>query len=182
MACESCKVYVKTAIEKLHLHPVRVELGEVDVKEDLKEEQKKQLNSEIRKVGLEIVENKGGILIEQIKKCIFDYVNEAKQPSVNFSDYLSKTLGYDYNYLSNIFSEIQASTITSYMNSLKMERAKELILFEELSLSEIADKLHYGNLSHFSAQFKKVTGFAPSHFKKLKNKRRKTIQELMPIK
>ncbi len=178
MACESCKVVVKDALVKLKLHPVKVELGEADIKENLKPEQKVKLNNEIRKVGLEIIENKGAALIERIRKCIVEYVNMSKQPTENFSDYLTKKLNYDYNYLSNIFSEVEACTITHYMNNIKMERAKEMILFDELSLTDIAEKLHYSNLSNFSAQFKKATGFPPSHFSKLKLTRRRTIQEL----
>lgn len=178
MACESCKVVVKDALIKLNLHPLKVELGEVEVKENLAAEQKKQLNRIINKVGLEIVENKGGILIEKIKKCVLEYIRSSNPPAKNFSDYLSKELEYDYIYLSNLFSDVEATTITNYMTAAKMEYAKELIMFEEHSLSDIADKLHYSNLSHFSAQFKKTTGLPPSHFKKLKEKRRLALHEL----
>ncbi len=178
MACESCKVVVEKALIKFKLHPIKIKLGEVIIKENIKADKKKALNNEIKKVGLEIVENKGGVLIEEIKRAIMDYVNSFNKPKNNLSDYLSKKIGYDYNYLSNIFSEIEGSTISFYMNTYKMERSKEMILFEEYSLSEIAEKLHYNNLSHFSAQFKKITGFPASYFKKLKINRRKTIHEL----
>jgi len=177
MACESCKLVVNDALTKLKLHPVSVELGEVDIKEKIKDGQKQKLNNEIKKAGLEIVESKDGILIEKIRKCIIEYINGVK-PKINFSDYLSKKLKYDYNYLSNMFSEIEARTITHYMNSVKAERIREMIMFEDLTLSQIAEKFHFSNLSNFSAQFKRITGFPPSHFRKIKEKRRRTIQSL----
>ncbi len=178
MACESCKVVVKEALTKLKLHPLKVELGEVEVKEQMGEEQKEKLNNIIQKVGLELVENKGGILIEKIKKCAWDYVRSHKAPTLNFSDHLAKQLKYDYTYLSNIFSEIEATTINGYLTALKVEYAKELIMFDDLTLSEVAERLHYSNLAHFSTQFKKATGFPPSHFKTLKEKRRLAVHEL----
>ncbi|MFI5218471.1 MAG: helix-turn-helix domain-containing protein [Bacteroidia bacterium] len=178
MACESCKVVVKEALTKLNLHPVRVELGEADIKENIKDGQKQKLNNEIKKAGLEVVESNDGIIIERIRKCIIEYVSAARKPKVNFSDYLSKKLKYDYNYLSNMFSEIEACTITHYMNSVKMERIREVIMFEDLTLSQIAEKFHFSNPSNFSTQFKRITGFSPSHFGKLKEKRRRTMQSL----
>ncbi len=181
MACESCKVIVRDSLEKLKLHPVKVALGEAEIKEEIGEEKKEKLNKMIREAGLEIIESKGSILIEQMRHGIYEYVHSPKPPSVNLSDYLSKKLGYDYNYLSNVFSDVEANTITNYMNSLKVERAKEMLLFEDLTLTEIAEKLHYSNLSHFSAHFKKITGLPPSHFRKLKDKRRKTIQEINSV-
>ena len=171
MACESCKIVVREALEKLKLHPVKVELGVAEIKEKIKADKKEKLNSEINKAGLELVENKSSILIEQIKSYIQKYVNSADKPTVNLSDYLSDNLKYEYNYLSNVFSEIEATTISYYMNALKMERAKEYILFEDLTLTEIAERLHYASLSSFSAQFKKFTDLSPSHFKKVKEKR-----------
>lgn len=179
MACESCKVVVREALEKLRLHPIKVDLGEVVIKENIKGETKNKLNSEIKKAGLEIAESKGGILIEKIRKVIIESVYNSDKPDIlNFSHYLSKKLNYEYNYLSTIFSEVEATTISHYIIKLKVERAKELILFENLSLSEIAARLHYKNLSHFSLQFKKETGFSPSHFKQLKEKRRIVLQKL----
>ncbi len=178
MACESCKVVVKEALEKLHLQPLKVELGEAEIKKDIKPEQKEKLNAEISKAGLQLIENKNGIIIEKIRKAILDYIDAEKNPKLNFSDFLHKRLNYDYNYLSNLFSEVEARTIAQYMISIKIERAKEMIMFEDHTLSEIAEKLHYSNLSHFSLQFKKSTGLTPSHFKKLREKRRIVIQDL----
>ena len=178
MACESCKVVVKEALEELNLHPKKVELGVAEVKEELDSEKKQKLNAIIKKVGLEIVESKGGILIEKIKNYCQEYVNSDKNMKVNISDYLAKKMDKDYNYLSNAFSEITLNTIVSYVNLIKMEKEKEMILFEDDNFTEIASKLNFSSLSSFSTQFKKTTGFNPSHFKKLKEKRRKAIQEL----
>ncbi|MCW2119874.1 helix-turn-helix domain-containing protein [Flavobacterium sp. 7A] len=178
MACESCKVFVKDALEELNLHPIKVELGEVQVKEELSEEKKRTLNAKIKTVGLEIIESKGGILIEKIKHYCQEYVNSEENIKINISDYLSEKLDLDYNYISNAFSEVTSSTIITYINLIKMEKAKEMILFEELNFSEIASKLHFSSLSAFSTQFKKVTGFNPTHFKNVKEKRRIAIQEL----
>lgn len=178
MACESCKEFVKKAIENLKLHPIKVDLGEVVIKEDIKPAQKEKLNTMIKKVGLEIVEDNAGIIIQKIKAHMHAYLNSSQINKVNFSDYLSNELKLDYTYLSNTFSELEATTISHYMSRIKMERAKEMILFEDLTMSEIAEKLYYSNSSHFSTQFKKVTGFPPSHFRNLKEKRRYTIQEI----
>jgi AraC-like DNA-binding protein len=178
MACESCKVVVKDALLKLNLHPVKVELGEAEIKEELSDAKKEKLDAIINQVGLQIVENKGGILIEKIKNYCQEYVVSEKNIKVNISEFLSQKLNKDYNYLSNVFSEIELSTIVNYINQLKIERAKEMILFEDYNLTEIAEKLNFNNLSSFSTQFKKITGFNPTHFKNLKNKRRLAIQEL----
>lgn len=179
MACLSCKVFVKDALEELKIVPLRIELGEIETKEDVTNDEKKKLNTMIGKAGLELLENKQGILIEKIREVIVDYVYHTDEKMItNFSDLLSKKLDYNYNYLANFFSEVEATTITQYVISLKIERIKELIMFEELTLSEIAHKLHYSSAAHLSSQFKKITGLTPSHFKTLKNKRRKAIQEM----
>lgn len=178
MACESCKVVVKEALEELELHPVKIELGEAVIKEEINAERKKKLNAIIKKVGLELIESKGAILIEKIKNYCQEYVNSDKGEKMNISDFLTEKIDLDYNYLSNAFSEVTSNTIINYTNLLKMEKAKEMILFEENNFSEIATKLHFSSLSAFSTQFKKITGFSPTHFKNLKDKRRKAIQEL----
>ncbi len=178
MACESCKVVVKNALEELDIIPIKVELGEVETNETISIDEKAQLNNKLKKVGLELLEKKNGILIEKIRQVIIDYVNHAhEKPSIKFSAYLSKELNYSYSYLANFFSEIEATTIEQYLISLKIEKIKEMILFQEHSLSEIAYKLNYSSVAHLSAQFKKATGLTPTHFKKLKEKR-KSIQEL----
>ncbi len=179
MACESCKIVVKNALEELDLIPLKVELGEIETKGEITDSQKKKLNSMIKKAGLELLEKKQGVLIEKIRKIMIDYVySSAKKPANKFSILLSAKLGHNYAYLANFFSEVEATTIEQYLISLKIERIKELIILEEFSLSQIADKMHYSSISHLSNQFKKVTGLSPTHFKKLKEKRRLTIQEL----
>ncbi len=178
MACESCKVVVKKSLEDLKLHPVKIELGEVVVKEELLPAQMEKLNKMIQKVGLEIVEDKAGIIIQKIKANMHEYLNSSATHKINFSDYLSQQLNMDYTYLSNVFSDLEATTISHYMSRIKMERAKEMILFQNLTMTEIAEKLYYSNSSHFSTQFKKITGFPPSHFRSLKEKRRYTMQEI----
>ncbi len=170
---------VKDALEELDISPVKVELGEIETKEDLTDEEKKELNSKIKKAGLELLENKQGVLIEKIRKVIIDYVYKSdEKPNVKFSVLISKELNHSYTYLANFFSEVEATTIEQYIIALKIERIKELIIFGEDTLSEIADKLHYSSVAHLSAQFKKATGLTPSHFKALKEKRRITIQNI----
>ena len=179
MACESCKIVVKEELEKLGLHPRKVELGEAEVQEKISPDQQKKFNSAIKKAGLEVIHNKEGILLEKIKKEIIEYVyhKDGKMPA-NFSRILSKKLDYSYTYLSAFFSSMQASTIERYMISLKIEKAKELILFNDSTLTQIAKELNYSSVAHLSSQFKKVTGLTPSHFKKLKQIRRTVLQQL----
>ena len=179
MACESCKIFVKEALDELHIKAVKVGLGEIETKGDISFDEKKELNSKLKKAGLEILEKKSGVLIEEIRKVIVDYVYKSDdKPNVKFSVLLSEKLNHDYGYLANFFSEVEATTIEQYLIALKVERIKELILFDELSLKQIAYKLKYSSVAHLSTQFKKVTGLTPTHFKELKNKRRITIQEL----
>jgi AraC-like DNA-binding protein len=179
MACESCKVFVKEALEELDIKPVKVELGEIETKENISDEEKLKLNKKIKKVGLELLEKKQGVLIEKIRKVMVDYVYKSDtKPNLKFSVLLSEELDQNYTYLANFFSEVEATTIEQFIIALKIERIKELIIFGEDSFSEIAYKLHYSSVAHLSTQFKKVTGLTPSHFKALKEKRRITIQNI----
>ena len=179
MACESCKIVVKEALKDLDISPVKVELGEIETKDALSDEEKKLLNKKIKTAGLELLEKKQGVLIEKIRKVIFDYVYKSdEKPNVKFSVLLSEELKHNYNYLANFFSEVEATTIEQFILALKIERIKELIIFGEDTLSEIAYKLHYSSVAHLSAQFKKITGLTPSHFRALKEKRRITIQNI----
>jgi AraC-like DNA-binding protein/copper chaperone CopZ len=179
MACESCKVVVQDALAELDISPVRVELGEIETREDISDDAKYKLNVKIKKAGLELLEKKQGILIEKIRKVAIDYVYKSdEKPNIKFSVLLSEELNHSYTYLANFFSEVEASTIEQFIISLKIERIKELIIFGDDTFSEIAFKLHYSSVAHLSAQFKKVTGLTPSHFKALKNKRRITIQNI----
>jgi AraC-like DNA-binding protein len=179
MACESCKIFVKEALEELGIPTIKVELGEIETKKDITESNKKKLNTKIKKAGLELLVKKEGVLIEKIRKVMIDYVYRTEEKQIeNFSTLLSSRLNYSYGYLSNFFSEVEASTIEQCVIAMKIERIKELIVLEENSLKEIADKLHYSSVAHLSAQFKKVTGLTTSHFKNLKEKRRITIQDI----
>ena len=179
MACESCKLVVKDALEELDISPVKVELGEIETREDISDDKKKELNTKIKKAGLELLEKKHGVLIEKIRKVMINYVYKSdEKPDIKFSVLLSEELNHSYTYLANFFSEVEATTIEQFIIALKIERIKELIIFGEDTLSEIAYKLHYSSVAHLSSQFKKVTGLTPSHFKALKEKRRITIQNI----
>ena len=157
MACESCLLVVKTELENIGADPIKVELGEAEIKGKLPAKKISEFNSAIKKAGLEVVESKEAILVDQIKAAIAEYISNKKSIKVNLSDYLSKGLHYDYPYLSSYFSSLNASTIEQYTIALKIERAKEMLLLEDLTLSQIADRLNYSSVSHLSHQFKKVT-------------------------
>lgn len=163
---------VRSELEKMGLHATVVELGEVEISGELIATQQDELRQALMKFGFELLEDKKSKLIEKIKNIVIEMVHYNEEaPVLNFSAYLSEKLDYDYNYLSNLFSEVKGTTIEHYIISHKIERAKELIIYNELTLTEIADKLHYSNVAHLSNQFKKVTGLTPSFFKKMKHKR-----------
>lgn len=179
MACESCKVVVKNALEELNIAPVKVDLGEIETHNSLTDGQKSKLNTLIKKAGLELLEKKQGVLIEQIRAAMVEYVyDRSENAQLKFSVVLSKKLDRNYNYLANFFSEVEATTIEQYLIALKVERIKELIILEEHTLTQIAYMLRYSSVAHLSNQFKKITGLSPSHFKQLKEKRRVTIQDI----
>ncbi len=178
MACESCKVLVKEELKKIGKEPQRVELGEADIKGKMNAKEKKQFEAAIKKAGLELTDSKEGVLVDNIKAAITEYVATAGQQKGKLSTYLSRKLNYDYQYLSSYFSAMHASTIEQFTISLKIEKAKEMLVIDGLTLTEIADKLGYSSVAHLSSQFKKVAGLPASHFKKLKTIRRNTIQSL----
>lgn len=179
MVSNRCKMVVREELKKLGLHFVLLELGEVDIMEDLDAATIQQLNLALQDSGLEIMDNKKAILIERIKNIIIDIVHHQDEPiNVNFSTYLSQKLNRDYTYLANLFSEVQGTTIEQFMIAHKVERIKELIMYDELNLTEISYKMNYSSVAHLSHQFKKVTGLTPSHFKQLKNKRRNPIESI----
>jgi len=170
---------VKEELTKLGFHFTSVELGEAEVIEDLSAEQHQQVKAALLKSGLELMDDKKSILIQKIKNVIIDLVHHSDEPlTINFSNYLSRKLNYDYTYLANLFSEVQGTTIEKFLIAHKIERVKELLVYNELSLTEIAYRMHYSSVAHLSAQFKKVTGLTPSHFKQLKNKRRTMLDEM----
>ena len=170
---------VKEELKKLGLHFILVDLGVVDIMENITPEQRDQIRVALRKSGLELMDDKKAVLIEKIKNTIIEMIHYTDELlKVNFSDYISEKLDYDYTYLANLFSEIQGTTIEKFIISHKIERVKELIIYDELNLTEIAWNMHYSSVAHLSNQFKKITGLTPSHFKKLKIKRRKAIEEI----
>lgn len=170
---------VKSELENMGLHFTIVELGEVEITEDLSVQEQNQLKTALLKFGLELMEDKKSMLIEKIKNIIVEMIHYTDEPpEINFSDYLSKKLNYDYNYISNLFSEVKGTTIEHYIIAHKIERAKELLIYNELTLTEIAYKLHYSSVAHLSNQFKKVTGLTPSFFKKMKHKRLVALENI----
>jgi len=170
---------VKSELDKLGLHYLKVELGEVNVKETLTEEQRNQLQTELLKSGLELMDDKKAILIERIKNLIVEMVHYSEEvPKVNFSDFLSEKLNHDYTYLANLFSEVTGLTIEHYMIAHKIERVKELLIYDELTLTEISYRLNYSSVAHLSNQFKKVTGLTPTFFRTLKQKKRNPLENV----
>jgi AraC-like DNA-binding protein len=179
MVSERCKIVVKDELRKLGLHFIIVDMGVVEIMESLTDNQLDEVRVALHKSGLELMDDKKAVLIERIKNVIIEMVHfKDDLPKVNFSDYLAEKLDYDYTYLANLFSEVQGTTIEKFIISHKIEMVKELIIYDELSLSEIAWKMHYSSVSHLSNQFKKVTGLSPSHFKQLKVKRRMAIEDV----
>jgi AraC-like DNA-binding protein len=167
---------VKSELEKLGLHHTRVDLGETEIMEDLSAEELDNLNISLKMIGLELLDDKKTILVEKIKAIIIELVYYNKcQIRINLSDYLCERLNHNYTYLSNLFSEIKGTSIENFYLSNKIERAKELLIYDELNLTEIAYKLQYSSVAHLSNQFKKMTGLTPTHFKKLKNKNRSAL-------
>jgi len=179
MVSTRCKITVKEALKKMGVHFVIVELGEVDIMEDLSLKQREILKQELLGSGLEVIDDKRSILIERIKNTVIDMVHNSDELiKTNFSNYLSDRLHHDYTYMANLFSEVQGTTIEQFVIANKVERIKELIIYNELNITEIAWKLNYSSVAHLSNQFKKVTGLTPSHFRQLKDKRRIPIDEI----
>lgn len=174
-----CKMIVKSELESMGIHDFLVELGEAELIKEITIEQRNQLKQNLLKYGLEVMDDKRSVLIEKIKNVIIEMVHYADElPKTNNSNYISEKVNYDYTYLANLFSEVQGITIEHFIIAHKIEKVKELLVYDELNLTEIADKLHYSSVAHLSGQFKKVTGLTPSHFKKLKQKRRNTLDSL----
>ncbi len=179
MVSTRCKMVVKEELKKLGLHFIFVDLGEIEIMEDLSGPQLKQLKESLLTSGLELMDDKRSILIEKIKNVIIELVHTTNDLiKINHSDYISEKLKMDYTYLSNIFSEVKGITIQQYIIINKIEKVKELLMYDELNLTEIAYQLNYSSVAHLSNQFKKITGYPPSHFKQLKDKRRSPIEEI----
>jgi AraC-like DNA-binding protein len=174
-----CIMMVKDELKKLGLHFTCVDLGVVETLEDLTQNQREKLKVNLLRSGLELLDDKKNILIEKIKIVIIELIHYSDElPAVNYSDYISEKLKHDYTYLANIFSEVKGITIQQFIITHKIERVKELLLYDELTLTQIAYKLHYSSVAHLSNQFKKITGLSPSFFKLLKQKRMNNLENM----
>lgn len=174
-----CKIVVQQELQRMGLHYVKVDLGIIEISETINDSQKQELEKNLKRYGLELLDDRRNILIEKIKSVIIEMVHYSEDlPKMNYSDYISEKLGYDYTYLANTFSEVKGTTIQQYIINHKIERVKELLLYEDLSLTEISYQLHYSSVAHLSNQFKKVTGLTPSYFKQLKKKKLKNLEDL----
>ncbi|WP_026981770.1 AraC family transcriptional regulator [Flavobacterium suncheonense] len=179
MVSNSCKMAVEAELSKLGLHAVSVNLGEIDVKGIMPPAEKQKLSKVLQRHGFELMDDKKAILMEKIKNTIIEMVHYSnKKMTLNFSDYLSRKLKLNYTYMANLFSESQGTTIEQFIISHKIERAKELLLYKELNISEIAQKLHYCSVAHLSNQFKKLTGVSPSGFRKQTIRKRSPIEDI----
>lgn len=179
MVCNRCIMVIEDELKKMGLEPISVSLGEVILPSQLSNEEKHMLRKTIEPLGFSLLDDKKGQLIEQIKNLIIDLIyNNNNDLRVNLSDYINRKTHYDYNYISNLFSEIEGITIEKYFIAQKTERVKELLAYNEHTLSEIADMLNYSSVAHLSAQFKKVTGLTPSHFKQIGENRRRPLDKL----
>ncbi len=179
MVCNRCKMIVHNEFSKLGIEPESVDLGEITLRHDISDAQKMNLNAALVSFGFVLIDNKKSLLIEKIKTIVIKLVHHSDVPlKTNLSTYLSEQLLHDYTYLSNLFSEVEGTTIEQYVIAQKIERVKELLMYDERSLSEIALEMNYSSVSHLSKQFQKVTGFRPTHFKQLKEKKRTPLEEL----
>ena len=179
MVSNRCKLAVKEELKKMGLHFIVVDLGEVEIMEELTFEQREQLQGGLSGSGLELMDDKRAMLIEKVQNVITEMIHHSEEiPKVNYSDYISRKLNYDYTYISNLFSEVKGITIQQYIIINKIERVKELIVYDELNLTEISYRMHYSSVAHLSNQFKKVTGFTPTHYKNLKDKHRRSLEDI----
>lgn len=174
-----CKLLVKEELRKLGLRHAIVDLGVVELEDEITEELREQLKVNLLKSGLELLDDKRSILIERIKNVVIEMIHYADElPKVNYSDYISDKLDYDYTYLSNVFSEAKGITLQQFIIMHRIEKVKELLIYDELNLTEISYRLQYSSVAHLSNQFKKVTGLTPSYYKHLKKKRKGNLENL----
>lgn len=174
-----CKMVVKNELKLLGLHYIFVDLGMVEVLEEITPDQLQLLKISLKKSGLELLDDKKSILIEKIKNVVTEMIHYSDElPKANYSDHISEKLNLDYTYLSNIFSEVKGITLQQYIIIHKIERVKELLLYDELNLTEISYKLHYSSVAHLSNQFKKITGLSPTYYKKLGQKRKSNLENM----
>ena len=179
MVCSRCKMAVRTELENAGLIPLSVELGEVELSNGPTESQLKKLTASLESLGFQLIDDKRGRTIEKIKNTIVQLVHHSDHElKTNLSSFITSQIHQDYNYLSNLFSEVEGTTIEKYFIAQRIEKVKELLVYNELTLSEIAFQLGYSSVAYLSNQFKKVTGLTPSHFKSLKENKRRNIEEL----
>lgn len=179
MVCSRCEMAVRTVFEKMEIPILSMQLGEVGISENLDENQKQLLSENLKALGFELLDDKISKTIERIKNLIVDLVHHQNEKlKINLSSYIAEDLKQDYSALSNLFSETEGITIEHYFIAQKIEKVKELLIYNELSLSQIAFQLNYSSVAHLSNQFKKTTGITPTQFKQLKDKKRKQIDEL----
>jgi AraC-like DNA-binding protein len=183
MVSERCKMAVNDVFKKQGLHLTKIELGVVEILEPVSEDVTLKLKKTLQTHGFVLIEDKRAVLIERIKNIIIEMVHHSDNSiKMNFSDYLSQNLHHNYTYLANMFSETQGISIEQFIISHKIERVKELILYDELNITEIAFKMNYSSVAHLSGQFKKYTGLTPSYFRKLKLRRLEPIEEIGSLK
>lgn len=179
MVCDRCIMVVQNELEKLGLDAKNIKLGEVILSKEITSLEKENLSKTLEPLGFEVIDDKKGRIIEKIKNIIIDLVHhQDSDVKTNLSDVLSDKLHHDYNYMSNLFSEVEGTTIEKYFIAQKVEKVKELLVYDELSLSEIANRLNYSSVAYLSNQFKKVTGLTPSHFKQIKEDKRKPLDKV----
>lgn len=179
MVCIRCKLVVKDVLTRLGLKYITVELGEAELVENISSDQREQLRAGLLQSGLELMDDKKSVLIQKIKNIIIEMVHYSEEPlTINFSQFLSEKLNHNYTYLANLFTEVQGTTIEKFIIAHKVEKVKELLVYNELTLTQIAYKLHYSSVAHLSTQFKKVTGLTPTFFKNMKDKRRSMLEDV----
>lgn len=179
MVCNRCIMVVQSQLEQLGLHPVSVELGVAVLPDRITEETYRKVKATLEPLGFELIDDRKSQIIERIKNAVIELVHYKEDGlTVNLSDYLSSKLNRDYSSLSKLFSEITNTTIEKYFIAQKIERAKELLVYGELTLNEIADQLNYSSAAYLSAQFKSVTGLTPTHFKKIKENKRRPLDQV----
>jgi AraC family transcriptional regulator len=179
MVCNRCILVVSEIFNEAGFADASVQMGKVTINKPIPSEKMGIIETRLNKVGFEIINDSKSRLIEEIKKIAIDFVyNHPESLNVNFSDYLTDNLHLDYNYLSSLYSSVEGTTIENHLIHLKIERVKELLVYDEKTLSEIAFEMGYSSVAHLSGQFKRVTGFTPSYFKKLGEQKRKSIDSV----
>jgi AraC-like DNA-binding protein len=173
-----CKIVVKEELDKLKLEHTSIELGEVNLKKDISGDERELLRKGLLKKGLELIDDKKSLLIAQTKVIIIELIHYSEENTkINYSDYISEKLNYNYNQIATLFSEVTGTTIANYIIINKIERVKELLLYDELSLTEISHLMEYSSVAHLSGQFKRITGLTPTYFKKIKKHKKRIMLE-----